>query len=177
VKSLLRDFILLVVAVLGVASDARATAAEAVAPAAMGEGQGLDEVVVSIKKLRQLRKDFRAAETRFYNLYNALNRNPNFDLTCEDAAPIGTLIAQRQCRPRFQIRAEEDEAQAFLRGYVAMPATLVVGMHLNEYHKNMRALLRAHPELFQALRDFVNLRRQYDLTRKDRFKDTWIVFE
>lgn len=58
----------------------------------------LDEIQVRGKRLARTIED---AEDDFFQLYNALNKDNNYDVTCGDMRLNGSLVIQRTCIPGF----------------------------------------------------------------------------
>ncbi|MEO6078472.1 MAG: hypothetical protein ABIQ86_01655 [Steroidobacteraceae bacterium] len=145
-------------------------------PANASADSELDEFVIEGKKLSQLRKQIVEAEDRFYQLYNELNTDKDFDVNCETQAPLGTRITQRVCKPVFYAEAEAEYAQAMLRGDYAPPPELVALQRQAAYRAKALALINKNPELLRLLRRRDELERGYLKTRKERFKGHWIQF-
>ncbi len=51
-------------------------------------------------------------ENRFYDLYNQLNKDDEFDVHCRKEARLGTRIASRICKIAYNEKAEAEYAQA-----------------------------------------------------------------
>ena len=75
-------------------------------PAAAQEGEPIDEIsVVGQKSMTQLRNEVFEAEEAFYSVYNALNDDDEYDVTCFYETPTGTRIKNHVCRAKFVSRA------------------------------------------------------------------------
>ena len=90
-----------------------AQGAGASAPARQDES--LDEVVVkgTRSELDELRNEMVLVEDRFYERYNELNPNHDFDTHCQMEARIGTNTKRRYCRAVYQERAQQKEGQEY----------------------------------------------------------------
>jgi hypothetical protein len=82
---------------------ALATAALAFPLAAIAQDDEAREevVVVEKKSTSQLRRDVYDAEEAFYDLYNELNENPEFDVKCYYETQTGTHVKNHVCRAQF----------------------------------------------------------------------------
>jgi hypothetical protein len=170
----------------GLTLPAGATAPEAGAPP--GEPvKELDEVAVTGKKLRVLRREVFKAEDRFYERFNTLNTNDDFDIHCRMDKPTGTIVPQRECRIQFLAEAEAVGAREFLSGLTSAAAARGVYTPLavlqplwlqrrEEYRQTARALLEKNPELLALATEWGRLQEQYDRERKERHKDGIIQF-
>ena len=56
----------------------------------------------------QLIKDFMHARAEFYDMFNALNDNPKFDMLCHHRRPVGSNIAVEECEPRYMKEQRAD---------------------------------------------------------------------
>ena len=71
--------------------------------------QVLDEVVVSGKRLRELRAEVIKAEDRVVARYNELNQDDDLDIECHSFTPTGSRLSHRYCLLKLQKRAQEIE--------------------------------------------------------------------
>jgi hypothetical protein len=138
--------------------------------------QEIEEVEVVGKRLYQMRQEIIEAEERFFALYNELNKNDDFDVHCRRYVPTGTHLAQRVCRVEFVVKAQAEEARAFLTGDYAPPTDLVALERADEYRKHALALINGNPQLRRLVREREALEKKYNATRKARFKGRWISF-
>jgi hypothetical protein len=143
----------------------------------------LDEVTVSGTRLYQMRKAIIKVEDQFYELYNALNEDKQYDISCGKPAATGTLIAIRACEPQFVRTATEDEARGLLDSLVdggasrALPADQVIISKQVDYTNNMLAILRKNPKLRALVRQQAEMQRKYDVARHERMKGRLVLFE
>jgi hypothetical protein len=182
----------LLLVLCGLALPAGATATEAgvnsEGAAPPGESvKELDEVAVTGKKLRVLRREVFKAEDRFYERFNTLNTNDDFDIHCRMDKPTGTIVPQRECRIQFLAEAGAMDAREFLQGLTTAAAARGVHTPLavlqplwlqrrEEYRQTAKALLEKNPELLALATEWGRLREQYDRERKERHKDRIILF-
>jgi hypothetical protein len=156
--------------------------------AAPGESGALDEVTVTGKKLSQLQHEVIEAEDSFYQRFNALNTQDEFDIHCQMERETGTIIPHRQCRVRFLVDAAAEDGQDFHRGLTTAAAargvnTTVAALQMQwsrrreEYRQTARALLQKDPELRALAARWLQLREQYDRARKEPHKNGLNLFE
>jgi len=91
--------------------------------AAATAGQPLDEVQVDGQSMADLRAGVTKAEKKFLALYNKLNRNGKYAVSCRDSANTGTRLAKRSCSSRAEDEAIADQARQYL-GAVDMNLSL-----------------------------------------------------
>jgi hypothetical protein len=148
----------------------------------------LDEVDVVGKKLRALHREVIEAENRFYERFNAINTNDDFNIYCDMDKATGTNIPQRRCRIKFLMDAEAIDAREFLQGLTSASSARGVGTPIaalvpqwvqrrEEYRQTAKALLEKDPELLALGAELVRLQAQYERVRKERQKDKIILLE
>ena len=138
--------------------------------------QVLDEVVVSGKRLRELRAEVIKAEDRVVARYNELNQDDELDIECHSFTPTGSWLSHRYCLLKLQKHAEEKDAREYLTYMVgaapegfalpgAAPNTQVTARLMErseDYRKNLVRLLTEHPELRELVVKSGEARRRYD---------------
>jgi len=148
----------------------------------------LDEVAVTGKKLRVLRREVFKAEDRFYERFNTLNTRDDFDIHCRMDKPTGTIVPRRECRIQFLVEAGATDAREFFEGLTTAAAAPGVNAPLavlqplwlqrrEEYRQTAKALLEKNPELLALAAEWGRLRAQYDRERMERHKERIILFE
>jgi hypothetical protein len=154
----------------------------------------LDELVVesSRAKLVELRRAMVNAEDRFYERYNQLNTDDDFDVHCAEEARTGTRLERRYCRPVFEAaemeregeeyfwylhRSETDEAFRMASGQAGgligappSPAILQIEARRPEFRRTMREITGNNPELISLLRERSDLAKQYEQARRKLFR-------
>lgn len=97
------------------ATDSASVAAPAAAPQSGGEVVELKEVWVYGKKLAARIAD---AEDDFFRLYNKLNRNSDYHITCGDISlERGSMIMTRVCVPEFLATTAVSTDTGYYDGY------------------------------------------------------------
>jgi hypothetical protein len=67
-----------------------------------GSEQIKDEVIVRGKRsLFDLRGELQEARTRIWDIFNEINSNDDFDISCVDAPRTGSRLPRRVCRPKY----------------------------------------------------------------------------
>jgi hypothetical protein len=150
-----------------------------------------DLAEVKIKALREKLTDMRAriveTEDRFYDEYNKLNINDDFDMVCNLETPIDSHRKLRVCRPVYAKEAVEQESQGYLAAVTGQrlgaidnpvaPSNLVIAGRYGDFQKNMARLIAKHPELKKLLRERELLEKKYDALRKKKLKGRMFVIE
>jgi len=87
-----------------------------VAPLVHAAQDPIDTVTVEATRenVAKLEKQVKMAQMHFYELYNQLNKDRDYAIECEEAAPTGTRFKQTTCQPKFKSNAEAEEARQFL---------------------------------------------------------------
>lgn len=141
------------------------------------EEQVLDEVIVSGMSLRQMRDAIVAAEQRFYDLYNELNQEDDFDIHCHERAALGTRIKRRECLVAFQEEAQMMYARAVMNGDFSPDAVMMTLERRDEYRRNALAVINGDARLRRMIQERARLEEKYEAERRQRFKGRWIVIE
>jgi hypothetical protein len=144
--------------------------------------QDLEEVTVQGERVRieELRRQIVELEDRFYDRYNELNTNDDFDIHCIEEARTGTRFIKRSCRAVYMEQALAEEGQAAFKilqrfrekGPIIsdsgppVPASLSIERRLPEYKKNLEAVASRNPELFRLLEERGKLIKSYDAALK-----------
>jgi hypothetical protein len=144
--------------------------------ASMVHGADVGEVVVSGARLDAMRAQIVRLEDQFYDRYNALNRNDDYDIHCISQARTGTRFVTRTCRPAFETTAVQEEASArsttmggVSRGATVTPAASKIEIRRNEFRENMKNMTAGDPELARLLRERGDLTAEYESARRKLF--------
>ena len=142
--------------------------------------------VLGQRSLRALRLEVQAARERVYDLFNSLNSNDEFDITCQNVPMTGTRIPQRVCRPQFAGNATSTAASGFLRALLfecsinqpdyeacvqrntsAAQATVsVVPLKDRQLASEVQRLAREHRGFRRAMTEYQALERGYEDARR-----------
>lgn len=124
--------------------------------------------VIGHRQIFQLRKLMFEAENRYFEIFNELNDDDMYDITCEMVAPVGSHIKKRRCVPRFYQKAQQAEAERMLGnwgGADADPATVFARQYPIMVEK-VRVLALQHPELLGAIKEKFELTEEYKSKKK-----------
>jgi hypothetical protein len=139
--------------------------------------QELEEVEVTGTRLWKMRQQMVELEDKFNALYNELNENDDFDVTCRMEAPLGTRLKKRNCKVAFFEEAEAEYAQAAMRGELVMDPQLVAFQRQDEYRAAALKVINGDARLRRLIEQRIKLEKSYEAERKRRFKGRWILFE
>jgi hypothetical protein len=174
----------LLVFLVGFSRPAEADESESGAPDVMEE-----IVVYGDKSLSQLRREMHLASEAFFDVYNELNSDDDFDIQCDYETTLGDRRRNHVCRPRFAVKAEARETAAYLmsghavqrgtgpgagfnpgNGYVSPIAKRV---HEKEalMWQEVSELLALHPEFRDALNELLRAKNGYESERERRRDD------
>lgn len=117
--------------------------------------------------LSRMRQAVIDAEDRFYEKYNDINSNDEFDVRCRVEARTGTRLTTRTCRPLYQEDAVQEGAKQAIElrqkfqsfggeahlgsNSPPVPAAIMIMARRQDFEQNMRDVVRAHPELLKLL--------------------------
>ena len=143
----------------------------------------LDEVVVTGKlgTLSGLTKAMHEAEDRFYERYNALNKQDLTDIQCRNEAPLGTNLKARHCELKAvdeMTRAQGLALYGVTEGNISVRSTNSIRMALQpEMRKRTLQMLDKDPELRRALLEHARLAQMYDELRARKFQGRAAVWD
>lgn len=127
-----------------------------------------EEVVITGRKLfRTMEREIREAEDRMYGLFNELNGDDYYDITCTWVKPPNSNVRQRQCAPAFVRDAQEDEALAYMGWGVTNPTMSVAGQHYPLLEEKLREVLVEHPEFVEAVIEHHELRQELEASKRN----------
>jgi hypothetical protein len=130
----------------------------------------LDEAVVKGTQLWKLRQDMVKTEEQFYQLFNELNKEDDYDVHCQMEAPLGTRLKKRICRIAFYEDAEAEAAQALVRGEMVIDPNVILLERKTDYTKHTLAIINSDQRLLKLVRQREELEKKYNAERKRRFK-------
>jgi hypothetical protein len=82
--------------------------------------QADDEVVVTGRRLAELRVGVQKARERAWGIFNELNTNNDFDVVCHDETRTFSHARQRICEPRFEMRITSTAAKEYMAELAAV---------------------------------------------------------
>ena len=126
------------------------------------------------KSLRQLRKEYQEAEEGFYDAFNAINSDDEFDISCKNRKPLGSRKRERVCQAKFRWDYESELASAFARannsgGLTGMPADQTARMEQkqNQLRAEMSSLIAEVPVVKQAFAELARAKQHYEAKMAD----------
>lgn len=155
----------------------------ALAPAGMSQTANIEEsdpassesieeiVVYGEKSVSDLRRDVYKAEENFFDLFNSLNQDFEYDVNCYYEVPTGTHLRRHVCKANFVVEATSVQyVELRTRGprYPTLPPDLVIAKKKKLLRQKMEALVAEHPELLQALTEYTNTRTKLESEREKR---------
>lgn len=150
----------------------------------------IEEIIVyGDKSLAQLRRELHKASEAFFDVYNELNSNDDFDIFCEYETKLGERRKDHVCRPRFAVKAQARETAAWLMsgnqlqrstgpdagfntgmGFRTPTAKRVIEKEAVMWQE-MAELLAQHPELRTAMESLARAKSGYESERQRRKND------
>ena len=150
-------------------------------PAAMPEipSRTLPEEVTITggRGLVDLRLQLLEAERKAYDVFNALNDEKRFHISCNMHQPTGTRLERQVCQAAFELEASRAHGQIYLdslcdvlcvnRGdgqshTVHVPQEIVIASQIDAYKRKMRQIAEEYPEFLDALIEYTQLREDYE---------------
>jgi hypothetical protein len=159
--------------VAGASADAKA---EAAGTQDASRITSLDEVVVTGKldSLAGIRQAMKAAERRFYERYNELNKDWRYDIICRREAPTGSRLAIDTCQAQIVADTSADQARAFVTGTAGTvpvtPQSVLRNAGAAEMRQRTLVLLKSDPELLRDLLEHARLDQMYKEMSRKKFK-------
>ena len=120
----------------------------------------IDEIIVyGEQSISELRREVYKAEENFFDVFNSLNEDFEYDVNCYNEVPTGTHIRRHVCKANFVVEATSVQyVEIRTRGprYPVIPPELVIAKKRKILRRKMEALIAAHPELLQALAEYTS---------------------
>ena len=139
------------------------------APAYADDAKNGDDTVVAKKSLTELRADLYKSEEAFYELFNELNDDEDYDVDCFYERSTGTRIKNHVCRAKFVSDAFTAHA-ARNRGSVSRVANQSANPEFAKksaiFEEKLGAAVASSPELQAALEKYNTARAQF-ATKRD----------
>lgn len=125
------------------------------------------------KSLLSLRQNAEAAEENFYDVFNSVNSEPDFEVHCEYRSTLGSRKKEHQCKPEFLRKYEADLATRNNEtfggsGRRALPPIKTLDKKQEQFQKELAAAIAEYPEMLTALNEFANAKRILETERQRR---------
>ncbi len=141
------------------------------------EQETLEEIVViGQRSLSSMRTEIIEVENKVFDIFNAVNSDNDYDVSCRRETPSFSHIPQRVCRPRFVDRIEANTAQIYLRGDGYFDPRAEIRHHQQILEERMRTLVEETPQLHEALREFYLTKTEFEAERKKRFEGRFFIW-
>jgi Secretin and TonB N terminus short domain len=136
------------------------------------------EIQAQRAKLSEMRKELDRLEDQFFREYNQLNTDHQWDVHCRTEIRTGSHVGIRICTPAFVSEAMHLGQRPAFQGRpdqqmsVSPAAPVAYTLILQKtaaYQKNMIEIVRAHPELFELVKQRAELAEQYQVALKMKF--------
>jgi hypothetical protein len=132
-------------------------------------GLAIEEIVVYREQtLNTLRLEVYRVEEAFYDAFNAVNSNDEFDISCERRSPTGTHMSFRICEARFVKDLNEEFAESFLRGNPLPPINPVLMAKGRQLVDEMKNVAREDPAVMEAWLDLAEVTQRFEAERERR---------
>jgi hypothetical protein len=132
----------------------------------------VDEVIVHgrYERLSAMRKEYEQLEDKFYDEYNKLNTDHQWDVNCNREAPTGTRFKRRVCTPVFVDRIEHDFYRNTLQGHAGAGSVWIWIQPKREgFKKNMVDAVNKNPKLLELLMKRNAAQQRYVALRQKKF--------
>ncbi len=142
------------------------------ADATPDSAQPTEEVSVEAHKLKlyRLRLEINKAVDNFYDVFNKVNTEPEYETHCSDERGATTYIVHHVCTARFESDANEQETQGFFYGYATTPAASLIYLRGRTYKKRLEELIHSDPQVRQAAFEFDALTQQYASVSREKVR-------
>lgn len=150
---------------------------EAASPPSSAETQPEEMVIRGGSSVQRIRARMLAAERQLYDLFNQLNDEDRFNVSCSSHQPTGTRFREQVCLPRFVRDATSahgrhywETYRAFLDPYTPAegvyythePMQTTIASQQEAFQDKMREVARNNPEFVEALAQHSRFVEQYE---------------
>ncbi len=121
------------------------------------------------KSVRQLRGEYRDAEEAFYDAFNAVNSDDEFDMDCKTAPVLGSRKRERKCQAEFLWEYEAELGEEMYRrsstgiAGSATTSTATLQRKQEALRVEMTNAVSEHPEVAAAFAELRRTKRNYEL--------------
>jgi hypothetical protein len=179
---------------LAVSSAALAVGQPSPAPgerAAVPPAEAPDEVVVRGRRLAAMRFEIEQARLHAYEIFNEINSDDDFDVSCVSESSTGTRMRQQRCRANFEGRISSRAASEYIAalkwvcptgmtqgcifsGYSSAGISAAQGVEgelpgkRQQLDREIVRLANEDDEFAQAILDYYELHQRYEAERRRR---------
>lgn len=131
----------------------------------------VDEVVVRgrYERLSAMRKEYEKLEDRFYDEYNKLSTDHQWDVNCSREAPPGSRLQRRVCTPVFVEKIEHEFYSNDLQGHGGGSVWIWIQPKRELFKKNMVDTVNKNPKLLELLMKRNAAQQRYEDLRRKKF--------
>ena len=134
--------------------------------------ESIEEITVyGDKSLHDLRLEVYMAEENFFEVFNSVNEDDEFDVRCFHEVPSFTHIRRHVCRAYFVTNATSGGAIVFMGAdpqYPVVPAGTIIMQKKRRMQEIMETLVAERPELLQALSEYTDKKQTLESEKKRR---------
>lgn len=135
------------------------------------------------KTIAQLKNAFDKQRFEFLDLYNTINETAKYDVLCSYHRPIGSMIAKKQCEPRYlkdfraiatQMAVMASSSPGFNMSRLPTDDHIVflTREQRKDAFKHVAALVATHPELYESFAQLDALHQNIK-ARKEQAKEDY----
>jgi len=120
------------------------------------------------KSVRQLRREYRKAEETFYDAFNDVNSDNDFDMDCKTAPVLGSRKRERRCQAEFLWDYEKELGEEMYRLHTtgsagnATASTAMLQRKQEALRAEMTAAIADYPAVAAALAELTRAKRHYE---------------
>jgi TPR repeat protein len=135
-----------------------------------------DTIVTGQRLLSSLKMEGIRAEEIKFEIFNSLNSNDEFDITCKWYSPLGTRVKKWGCDAGFNVDARTGDGRDLLYNYLLQGRgrpiiPQVFPDKIRALNKEMVELAVRHPSLRKAMINEYELKQRYVVERREKYKD------
>jgi hypothetical protein len=134
--------------------------------------ESIEEIIVyGDKSLHDLRLEVYKAEENFFEVFNSVNEDDEFDVRCFYEVPSFTHIRRHVCRAYFVTNATSGGAIVFMGAdpqYPVVPAGTIIMQKKRRMQEIMESLVAERPELLQALSEYTEKKQTFESEKENK---------
>lgn len=137
-------------------------------------GKRVDEItVVGDETVPRLRGKLRRLDEEFFDRYNELNENDQYDMICKKEARIGSQILYTVCRSKLhRVRQSETGNDVLLRDGIDIPVSDAwARRHYRKVRENVSNVTAKDETLSSMLAERVKLRERIETLKSGKKND------
>ena len=143
--------------------------------AAPEAGEEIEEIqVYGHKSLLHLRLDIYEAEDAYFDLFNSLNSDDDYDIHCYLEAQTGTRLRRRMCKTQYMVRLEAEATAEWVGASRARPGQSYLDPRARVrrldalVQEEMGRLIAENPEFVERLNEYRQKKQLYESERIKR---------